>query len=315
MKERLLTSLGLTIVLVLAFVLKIYVSAYFFDFFIVILGLLGGIEIAKLLTKMGKYNHSEIVAIFPVILCVGLVLCLFGGLGYYSLLVGLALIVVFTLGVFLFDLVFRKATRKEMRIREVKEPLTKFAFKKAINTMCGFVYPAFLLSTMILLNHFEILSSVGDVFPAVSVMTLLFAFLIPIFTDTFAMFTGSLLGGKKLCPKISPGKTISGAIGGAVCAVILCASLFLMLNQIESIAYVLNAVNLGINNIWKLIIIVLVGSVISQVGDVYESYLKRKAGVKDTGRILPGHGGILDRFDSYIFLAPYLLVAFLILFI
>ena len=315
MKERLLTSLGLTIVLVLAFVLKIYVSAYFFDFFVAILGLLGGIEIAKLLTKMGRYNHSEIVAMFPVFLTVAMALCLFGGLGYFTLLVAVGLVVCFTLGVFLVDIVFRKQTRKEMRIREEKCSLTKFAFKKAINTMIGFVYPTLLLSTMIMLNHFEILSSVGEAFPAVSVMTLLFAFLIPIFTDTFAMFTGCLIGGKKLCPKISPGKTISGAIGGAVCAVVLCACLFLLFNQIESIALVLNAVNLGINNIWKLILIVLVGSAVSQMGDIFESYLKRRAGVKDTGRILPGHGGILDRFDSYIFLAPYLLIAFIILFI
>lgn len=315
MKERLLTSLGLTIVLVLAFVLKIYVSAYFFDFFIAILCMLGGIEFAKLLTKMGKFNHSEMVAIFPVFLCVAMVLCLFGGLGYYSLLVGVGLVVCFTLGVFFVDIIFRKQTRKEMRIREFEGSLTKFAFKKAINTMYGYIYPSLLLATMVLLNHFEILSSVGEAFPMVSVMTLLFAFLIPIFTDTFAMFTGSLLGGKKLCPKISPGKTISGAIGGAVCAVVLCASLFLLFNQIESISLVLNSVNLGTNNIWKLIIIVLVGSAISQVGDIFESYLKRKAGVKDTGRILPGHGGILDRFDSYIFLAPYLLLAFVFLFI
>ena len=129
------------------------------------------------------------------------------------------------------------------------------------------------------------------------------------------MFTGSLIGGKKLCPKISPNKTISGAIGGAICCVVLCASIFLLFNQIESINIVLESVNLGIRNIWKLLIIVLIGSVISQIGDIFESYLKRKAGAKDTGRILPGHGGILDRFDSYIFLTPYILLAFIFLFI
>ena len=77
----------------------------------------------------------------------------------------------------------------------------------------------------------------------------------------------------------------------------------------------LNDVNLGINSIWKLMIIVFLGSVVSQFGDIFESYLKRKANVKDSGRILPGHGGILDRFDSYIFVAPYILLAFLFLFI
>ncbi len=315
MKDRLLTSLGLFIVLALAFVLKIYVSAYFFDAFIAILCVIGALEFAKMLSKTGRYNHAEMIVIFPVALCVALVLSLYGGLGYWSLLVGLALVVCFTLGVFIADLVFFKQTRKEMRIREANDSLVKFSFKKAINTMYGYLYPSFLLATMILLNHFEVLTTVGESFPQISIMALLFAFLIPIFTDTFAMLIGSLIGGKKLCPKVSPGKTVSGAIGGAICAIVLCASVFLLFNQIEGIAIVLNSVNLGINSIWKLILIVLFGSVVSQFGDIFESYLKRKAGVKDAGRILPGHGGILDRFDSYIFLAPYLLLAFIFLFI
>jgi len=315
MRDRLLTSLGLFIVLVFAFVLKIYVSAYFFDAFIVALCVIGAFEFSKMLTKTGKYNHSEMIIVFPIILCLGLILSLYFGLAYYSLLVALGLVLCFTIGVFLIDLIFAKQTKKEMKIRNIEFSLVKFSFKKAIHTMYGYLYPTFLLSTMILLNHFEILSSVGEKFSAVSIMALLFAFLIPIFTDTFAMLTGSLIGGKKLCPKISPSKTISGAIGGGVCCIVLCASVFLLFNQIESIATVLNSVNLGIKDIWKLLIIVLLGSVVSQFGDIFESLLKRKAGVKDSGRILPGHGGILDRFDSYIFLAPYLLLAFLFLFI
>ena len=61
-------------------------------------------------------------------------------------------------------------------------------------------------------------------------------------------------------------------------------------------------------------LIVAFGSILSQCGDLFESWIKRKAGVKDSGNILPGHGGILDRFDSYIFTVPFLFVAFSILF-
>ena len=315
MKERFLTSIGSVITLILVFLLKIYVSPYFFDVFVTVICVLAALEMSKMFKKMGKYNHTEMVTIFPIVLCVGLALSLYLGLGFYSLLVGLGLVVCFTLGTFLTDLIFKKQTKNEMKIRGYVGSCAKFAFNKALNTMYCYLYPTFLLATMILLNHFELLSPVGKDFANVSLFALLFAFLIPIFTDTFAMFTGCLIGGKKLCPRISPGKTISGAIGGAVCCVILSASVFLLLNQIESINIVLEAVNLGINNIWKILIIVLIGSVISQLGDIFESLLKRKADVKDTGRILPGHGGILDRFDSYIFVTPYLLIALVFLFL
>ena len=67
-------------------------------------------------------------------------------------------------------------------------------------------------------------------------------------------------------------------------------------------------------NIWRIVIISFIGSILCQLGDLCESYLKRSAGVKDSGAIFPGHGGMLDRFDSYIFLMPYLFVAFSILF-
>ena len=117
---------------------------------------------------------------------------------------------------------------------------------------------------------------------------------------------------KKLAPKISPKKTISGAIGGLLWCVLLIVAVYYICHSIPSMGTILDGAGISV---WKVIIIAFIGSIISQVGDLFESYLKRSAGVKDSGKLLPGHGGMLDRFDSYIFVAPYIFIAFSILFI
>ena len=166
-----------------------------------------------------------------------------------------------------------------------------------------------------LINHFEDMSSTFTKLTGfngwVSFYVLLFSFLVPIFTDTFAYITGGLIGGKKLAPKVSPNKTISGAIGGLLWCVLLSIVVFCILNSIPSMAVILQ--DAGIN-IWKIAIISFIGSIFSQLGDLTESYIKRSASVKDSGNIFPGHGGMLDRFDSYIFVAPYIFISFSIIF-
>ena len=107
-------------------------------------------------------------------------------------------------------------------------------------------------------------------------------------TDIFAYFTGMLFGKHKLCEAISPKKTIEGSIGGVVfCAIAFVVFGFITLNK--------NA------EIWKYITLVVMGiviSVVSQIGDLSMSLIKRRYGIKDFGNIFPGHGGMLDRFDS-----------------
>lgn len=108
-------------------------------------------------------------------------------------------------------------------------------------------------------------------------------------TDIFAYFTGMLIGKHKLCPDISPKKTIEGAVGGVIGSLIL-SSLFGFIFCKEYLIYC--------------IIIGIIGSIMSQVGDLSASIVKRKLKIKDYGKLIPGHGGILDRFDSVLFTAP-----------
>ena len=126
----------------------------------------------------------------------------------------------------------------------------------------------------------------------ISVLGLVFILLICIFSDTGGYVIGKTIGGKKLT-KISPNKTISGSIGSFIFS-LFPVLIFLIIHN----SYELQ------NNVLFLIFISLFLSLICQIGDLFISFFKRKAKAKDTGKILPGHGGLLDRIDGFIFVLP-----------
>ena len=319
MKTRLLTSVGFLFVLIMAIILKVFVSNYFMDALILLITCFASYEASKILSKMGKFNDKTMAILFP---CFSMLVLLFG-LAYDSTLgilltigIVVSLIVVFFGITFLISFLMPN-TKFELKTRKLDMHLTKsrYSLIKALNTTILFVYPGFLLLFLTLINHIEDLTtsipSVAGFNGNLSLIIILFALLIPIFTDTFAYITGGLFGGKKLAPKISPNKTISGAVGGFLWCILLSVMTYYILYSIPSVANILNATGFAV---WKLIIIVMIGSVLSQLGDLFESWLKRKANVKYSWNSLPCHGGMLDRFDSYIFVAPYLFIAFSILF-
>lgn len=112
-------------------------------------------------------------------------------------------------------------------------------------------------------------------------------------TDTFAIFGGKFFGKKKLAPKLSPKKTVAGMISGVVGAVVG----FLVYNIVVSLCFG-SEVNYALR-----LALAIPASLIAQVGDLAASAIKRDCGIKDFGKILPGHGGVTDRFDSVMFLS------------
>lgn len=108
-------------------------------------------------------------------------------------------------------------------------------------------------------------------------------------TDIGAYFIGSKIGKRKLAPTISPNKTLEGSIGGMVMALIIAAVYLRFADFTYTYSY------------GTMLIIAVVLSATGQFGDLIESAFKRHFGVKDSGHIIPGHGGILDRFDSVLF--------------
>ena len=127
-----------------------------------------------------------------------------------------------------------------------------------------------------------------------------FLFMITIFTDVFAYIFGVKYGKHRLAVKISPKKSIEGSIGGTVFALIL-TMLYLYLLDIDVIGEI--NLNIGIS-----IVLIIFLSMIGQIGDLIASKLKREFGIKDFSQIFPGHGGVMDRFDSAIFAAIVLLL-------
>lgn len=166
--------------------------------------------------------------------------------------------------------------------RNDEQPFQRIAF-----SLCGIIYvcvPFSLLALYKVENSVDFFSTFA---PSSYMILLLFAF--TWINDTFAYLTGMLLGKHPLCPKISPKKTIEGFAGGCFFTIV-CAAV---------IAYVyMEGMELHIVGLAVLIVIA------STLGDMVESRFKRWVGVKDSGKMLPGHGGFLDRFDSVIFSIP-----------
>lgn len=130
----------------------------------------------------------------------------------------------------------------------------------------------------------------------------MFALMIVILADSGAYFSGRLWGKHKLAARVSPGKTWEGVLGGILISVVITSAYasWFMLSKSDG------ELHFSFDNLLVVIIIVLVIAAISVLGDLNESMLKRYAGVKDSGSLLPGHGGILDRIDGLTFALPIL---------
>lgn len=154
---------------------------------------------------------------------------------------------------------------------------SKYTIVDSCITLYGLLYVALLLGHIILTERLE---NKGIIW---------LIFIIAWSTDTFAYFGGYFFGKKKLCPKISPKKTVEGAVIGILGCMLTCG----IFAHVFFIEYKGAIILLG-----------MFGSIFSQIGDLTASQIKRHVGIKDFGNLIPGHGGVLDRFDSILFTAP-----------
>lgn len=248
-----------------------------------------------------------ISAIVALLICVPIVIyggtlfylgvALLGVIGYYELLKARSEkkelpIVVEVIGLISFILVMMNSWNNRLIIGGIDYiiPLTIFMILIPIvfynSTSKYNVEDAlFLLGSIIFLGTtFNILASTR----IENIYLFVFLILITIITDTFAYFTGYFIGKHKMCPSVSPNKTWEGFFGGLIMGSFVSSSFYL-------VAFDYNG------SIIKVLIVTIILSIIAQLGDMVFSAIKRQYKIKDFGNIMPGHGGVLDRLDSILF--------------
>ncbi len=236
------------------------------------LSILGLIEFFKLMEKAGFNPKKSIVSIVGALIYTVIFLYSLDELNFKFLFIIFPLLVL---------IVVMELFRKN------ETPISNIAF--SIMGILYVVVPFSLLNFFAYGNENDTIISIAS--PNHSSFLLLGFFIIQWACDSGAYLTGSSIGKTKLLPRISPKKTWEGLIGGLILSII---------------AGILIAAHIDSSYLhWTIIAIIIV--IFGTLGDLTESQIKRSSGVKDSGNILPGHGGILDRFDGVLFSAPFVL--------
>lgn len=173
--------------------------------------------------------------------------------------------------------------------RSTQQPLLS-----AASTVSGVLYTGGTLSFGLLLRHLPEIRGALPVRPLDGFLLVMFPVAVTALTDSASYFVGKRFGRRRLAPRLSPGKTVEGSIGGLVGAVITGYIAGLFMGDVGTLVLTPPVCA----------VIALFLGIAGQLGDLSESLLKREAGVKDSGSLLPGHGGVLDRFDSLLFTVP-----------
>ncbi len=312
MKDKVKVGLILTFCLLLCLVIQ-YFSSYVFDFIIFALAFMGTMEFRKLQLKTGYPAFEYCPEIVCFLTFVAAFTGFLGGLSATIILIIALAIVVLAYGVVFAGsfLLFPKDLEKDEFRKLSNMTIKQFAFFKANNTLGCMIYPTLPFFFMYFINH------IGDIGitqftnntsgASMGLFGLILLFATCCLSDTFAMLFGCLINGNKLIPSISPNKTISGSLFGLLGGMIGAVATYFVFAAIYPTVF-------EIVSFWQFIIVGAIGSAVAQFGDLFESYFKRKAQVKDAGNIFRSHGGVLDRFDSIIFAAPFIFICLLFLF-
>ena len=299
------TGVGVIYIAVLLafFLLKIFIDDYLFDFVILAFSIVGTLEMVRAFRGKITKAQAAIVMVFTTLtiltFCISdyvykEVLDVAWGQSNYTPLITLVVFIA-GLAILLGLLVFS----------HLKTPLESVGY-----SLIAYVYPLVFLLILAGCNHFYVPEE-SENFSDISILLI---FVICPFVDCDALLFGLFFGKKcpkKLAPTVSPKKTVIGAVGGLIGGALgafmvfiayygLCEP-FRAIGTGTAAADAFNAVVFKWNRLYLFLVVGVISSVFSQFGDLVESAIKRKLDIKDMGKILPGHGGILDRIDSSLY--------------
>ncbi len=169
----------------------------------------------------------------------------------------------------------------------------------------------FLTTILVAMSFYSLMQMRDESTPQLGLFYLILSFGSAWWSDSGAYFVGTFLGKHKLCPTISPKKTVEGLVGGILTAVVfnllVCWVFVSISNTIVPYGYFVDEVQI---NFLAVALLTPVLSMLGVLGDLSASVIKRQCGIKDFGHIMPGHGGIMDRFDSVLFISPVIFLIF-----
>lgn len=293
MLKRIITGTGIFAVLIGMFASRIFwtteittleggdltAGVVLFDAVLALMAIVGTFEVVRAMDVKMLFIEKIIALIFPIIV---FPIATFCGATYAFIVIAIYDMLTVALSVF----AFKNATLESVGL-----------------TMLSVFYPTGLILPLVAVN-------------LMSFEALLLVFAVSPLCDTMAYFVGSALRGKKLCPDISPNKTISGAIGGIAGGAIGGIAVYFFSNWLYS-AGVLAGTAFTVGALWADVIIFIVAgalfAALTELGDLAESVIKRKLGIKDMGKLFPGHGGMMDRVDGLSFVSPVAALIFCVI--
>lgn len=293
MLKRIITGAGIFAVLIGMFASRIFwtteittleggdltAGVVLFDAVLALMAIVGTFEVVRAMDVKMLFIEKIIALIFPIIV---FPIATFCGATYAFIVIAIYNMLTVALSVF----AFKDATLESVGL-----------------TMLSVFYPTGLILPLVAVNLMSFEAS-------------LLVFAVSPLCDTMAYFVGSALRGKKLCPEISPNKTISGAIGGIAGGAIGGVAVYFFSNWLYS-AGVLAGTAFTVGALWADVIIFIVAgalfAALTELGDLAESVIKRKLGIKDMGKLFPGHGGMMDRIDGLSFVSPVAALIFCVI--
>jgi len=255
LKQRVITGAALVVALIIILILGT-------PFVEIAIALLASVAVLELFGAV-KLANNKLLMIVSIVGTVGLVVAQCFGALFFNPLMYVYIVTLFVI---------------------YMANMQKISFKEIAKTFFVTIYVAFMFAHIILIRNLEY-----------GYLLIWFVLIGAFVTDTAAMFGGKFFGKHKLCPALSPKKTIEGSVAGilgcVVCTLIMCVICHLGFD--------------AKTNYWWAIAIGFGASIVSQLGDLSASCIKRQFGIKDYGKVFPGHGGVMDRFDSLFFVAPF----------